>query len=96
MDGLVAFLSARGWSTAIKDVPGKIQETGQTRIPFVRNGVRCTVLFIEGNGGDIVSDWSAPTEAELDALSAAIDAFFDPRRSGGLWAPSAACVPPQL
>ncbi len=81
---LVAFLAARGWApghSTLKtheDVCRFVSETGMAQVPFRRtsDGARARVLLIEGNGEDIVSDWSAPTEV-FDPFSRDVDAFLD-------------------
>ena len=81
---LVEFMLARGWLTrwqepggqaATLDVIEKIEETGMAWIRFSREGVRAgSVLLIEGNGEDIVSDWTIPADG---AFGADMDAFLN-------------------
>ena len=80
---LVEFMLVRGWLTrwqepggqaATLDVIEKIEETGMAWIRFARADVKPgSVLLIEGNSEDIVSDWTIPADG---AFGADMDAFL--------------------
>ncbi len=81
---MVAFLTTRGWAlghSTLKtheDVCRFLSETGMAQVSFRRtsDGARARVLLIEGNGEDIVSDYSA-AEAVFDAFDHDMGAFLD-------------------
>lgn len=77
--GLVKHLAAFGWKCTSKNPVAVVEGTGQAWLAFQRekDGVKGWVLFIEGNGTDIVSDCSASTTENLSAFWGDVDSYLD-------------------